>query len=1166
MQSSTIQMILRSSVELNESTRVTGASATARAFLMTSYIQAYHQQNQKLTHFVIICPNEDTASELVLNLKAFNLWIHQKEIQVFHFPTWEQSAYTPVSLSLKTRFQRLSVLSDLAKNTTPCIIVTSLPAVSQATLPREVFLQFSTVIKIDQNIQSREALVSRLLDAGYLRIDPVEDPGTFAVRGDIIDIFPPDQTQPLRIELFDQIVEKIRKFNLETQRTLNDPESSLSEVVIPPAREVLVNQATSKLLREKLKIYADDLGIQRAVRDPVLESIREGIYPEHSDTWAPFAYTQEAYLWDYFSKNCQVIWNDENQCLDEWKSFFSEQEKLHKSLTDLIVPPPHQLFHWTPELKAWVELHSKLYLDAIEWLNTQAKQNFAVSVQSHSKPAKGTRRSFEELENQIRLWMKEGFKILILASTESQIERIQFLLTERNLICQKGGKLSSSILTLGTGFVSEGFCWPSEGFVVLTESEILGSKHINKPKSASREWSGLSALSDLSVGDRVVHIDHGLGIYLGLVRLDLSGAPSDFLLLEYANKDKLYLPVYRLNVIQKYVGAGESAPLDRLGSQLFAKAKEKVRDAVKRLAFDLVQLYAKRKIQPGIQFSPRDSEFREFEARFPFDETPDQLKAIEAVLSDLESGRVMDRLVCGDVGYGKTEIAIRAAFKAVSDGKQVVVLVPTTILAQQHEQSFKARMKDYPIIVESISRFKNTKEQKGILEALSQGKIDIVVGTHRLLSKDVHFHDLGLIIVDEEHRFGVGHKEILKTLKINCHVLTLTATPIPRTLHMALSGLRDISLINTPPVDRLPIRTYVSKYDEAVIKKAIEFEISRGGQVFYLHNRVQSIYQTARRIQELIPGIQVLVAHGQIPEHELEETMIAFSQKKAHVLICTTIIESGLDLPNANTVIIERADALGLSQLYQIRGRVGRGQQRAYAYLFIPSEMVLSDEAKKRLEVIQRFVELGSGFQIASHDLEIRGGGDLLGPQQSGNIAAVGFDLYTELLEEAIHEIQGNPKAFEETSKEPEIKIPFPAFLSETYVPDVHQRLTFYRRFSATDQDSEVDRLEDELRDRFGAPPPEAQNLFWLIRIKILLKRKGIEGLTVGPEKISLFPGPKSQIDPVRTIALISAYPHQYQLTPDSKLVAKTSTSSLKELYFALEKLFFEFCKKIDAG
>lgn len=804
----------------------------------------------------------------------------------------------------------------------------------------------------------------------------------------------------------------------------------------------------------------------------------------------------------------------------------------------------------------------QVQLSNIETLEEQTSAYHQVLVFPNTELKQGPKNSLESLEPKLRLWRQQGFKVIALASTQSQVDRIRFLFSERNLSC---------ITEIGS--LSEGFQWPAEGLVILTEEEILathrGTPHSRKRKrsearpekeseegdSSAKAWSSLQALTDLSIGDAVVHVDHGIGRYHGLVRLNLSGAPSDFLLLEYANKDKLYLPVYRLNVIQKYIGSNEGLSLDRLGTQQFSKTKDKVREAVKKLAIDLIQLYAERKLRPGIRFSSPDSFFKEFEAQFPFEETPDQLKAIRDSLRDLESGRSMDRLVCGDVGYGKTEVAIRAAFRAVSEGKQVAVLVPTTVLAFQHEQSFKARMKDYPIQIESISRFKTSKEQKVILGNLAAGKIDIIIGTHRLLSNQVQFQDLGLVIIDEEHRFGVEHKERLKTIKINTHVLTLTATPIPRTLHMALSGLRDISLINTPPVDRLPIRTYVSRFDEPLIQRAILSELNRGGQVFFLHNRVQSIYEMAQTIRELVPSANVSVAHGQMSEKELEEAMIGFYQKRSNVLVCTTIIESGLDVPSANTIIINRADTLGLAQLYQTRGRVGRSETRAYAYLLIPDEGAITHDAKRRLEVIQKFVELGSGFQIASHDLEIRGGGDLLGAQQSGNINAVGFDLYMELLEEAIHELQGKLPSLEETAREPEIKTPFPAFLSEEFVPDIHQRLSLYRRFSATTRESEITALEEELRDRFGALPVEAQNLIWLIRLKQLLKHNGIEALTVGPEKISMLPGSKSSLNPARAIALVASKPDRYQLLPDSRFVAKLETGTLRELLFGMERL-----------
>ncbi|MEO5969551.1 MAG: DEAD/DEAH box helicase, partial [Bdellovibrionia bacterium] len=813
---STTASIIRSASALSESIRVTGASNSVKALLVARYAQTLTQNkslnsdpvgssSQKTNTIIVLCPNDDIASEFYEDLECLSATVEGNPCKANHFPSWDQSPYSPITLSLRTRLARLLTLSELVNDTPPSVVVTTIAASCQSTLPKKVFVDYTIFIQVDRSIQSREAFVQRLVEAGYLRVDPVDDPGTFSVRGDIIDIYPLNRSKPIRVELFGDIIERVREFDPATQRTTqNGP--SIHEAFIPPAREVIINQAFAPALREKIKLRTDEIGIPKQARDPILASIRDGSYSDHSDCWAPFAYNPPATLWDYLDSDYTVIWNDELRCLEEWAEFIDAQEKLSQDTTksQVIAPSARELYRWSDSLLKRIKKKSKLYLDPFELTDhtsinlndesesTDIRKQHRLSVTSNTDLARGSRHSLGELETQFRLWLKQGFKILGLAFTNSQLQRIRFLLEERGLICQMEGPLVSSTISLKIGSISEGFQWPTEGLIVLSESEILGSKPSKKQKSSSvagsgsaaKNWSGLSALSDLVAGDTVVHVEHGLGRYQGLVRLDLSGAPNDFLLLEYANKDRLYLPIYRLNAIQKYVGASDSVALDRLGSQQFAKTKEKVRDDVKKLAFNLVQLYAKRKLETGTRFSARDSEFREFEARFPYDETPDQLKAIDSILSDMESGKVMDRLVCGDVGYGKTEVGIRAAFRAISDGKQVAVLVPTTVLAQQHELSFKARLKDYPILIESLSRFKTNKEQKAILEALSKGKIDLIIGTHRLLSRDVQFLDLGLIIVDEEHRFGVEHKERLKTFKINTHVLTLTATPIPRTLHM----------------------------------------------------------------------------------------------------------------------------------------------------------------------------------------------------------------------------------------------------------------------------------------------------------------------------------------------------------------------------------------------
>ncbi len=1136
---------------------LSGATPSVKALLLLRLAE------ELKTSLLVFCPNEDAAEEGLVNLVSLSGCFSHTEIKIIHLPTWEQSPYSSIAPSIRTRFQRISALGNILchqnpKNSqAPQIILCTLAAANQATMPKDLFSKTCLNLKVGETPAPLQELSTHLGNCGYMRVETVEDPGTFAMRGDILDVFSPDQKNPFRIEFYGDLIERMRPFDSVTQRAKNH--AVVSSLLLFPAREVLINPTTSSQLREKIKAYADNTGVPRRMRDPILSSIESGVYSDHCDVWAPFAYSENATLWDYLPENMHVIWDDLSRCQSEWENFLVEQsEPLKRSLAfELILPPVEELYCFPEERKTWALSKSLVCFEIFEH-----PESHHLQVQTNADLVGSVRNPLQSLEPLFRLWIEQGQKIIVFSSTQSQSERMCYILSERNLPCSLAvashEEPKPSLITLRAGFISEGFRWPSEGLIILTESEILGNKHLKKNNSGesshTKNWSGLQTLTDLYVGDHVVHIDHGIGKYLGLVRLNLLGAPADFLLIEYAQKDKLYLPVYKLNVIQKYLSASDSVSLDRLGSQAFAKVKDKVKNAVQKLAIDLVQLYAERKTRKGLVLPVQDAFFREFEAKFPFDETPDQLKAIEEIQLDLESGKIMDRLVCGDVGYGKTEVAIRAAFRVMAAGKQVVVLVPTTILAQQHELSFRARLRDYPFVVESLSRFKPQKEQKEILESLSLGKIDIIIGTHRLLSADTRFKDLGLVIIDEEHRFGVEHKEKLKTFKLSTHVLTLTATPIPRTLHMALAGLREMSIINTPPVDRLPIRTYIAKFDEDLIQKAIQTELARGGQVFFVHNRVKSIQEMATQLSKLISkDAKIGVAHGQMHERELEKTMSDFYQKKTDILLCSSIIESGLDLPTANTLIINRADTFGLAQLYQIRGRVGRSQNRAFAYLLLPKEGDLSADAKRRLEVIQRFVELGSGFSIASHDLEIRGGGDLLGASQSGHIAAVGFDLYTELLEEAVSELQGKPLA--EECKEPEIKLPFPAYLSEDYVPDVHQRLSLYRRFSIAPNDAEVVRLEEELQDRFGPLPTEATNLLWIIRIKILLKNMGVETLIVGKEKISLGSGPQSKLAPEKVIALVSKNPSRYQIMPDSKLIVQMVSSKIKDLYFELESL-----------
>ena len=741
-----------------------------------------------------------------------------------------------------------------------------------------------------------------------------------------------------------------------------------------------------------------------------------------------------------------------------------------------------------------------------------------VTLETQAVPQFGGR--FAQLAGELGRWRGEGFRIRLVASDARQVEHLRQILREHELEALPATTLDGDTpLALVVGDVSAGFSIPALGVIVLTEGEIFGARRrlLRRPKY--QRGAALTAFTDLAVGDVVVHEDHGLGRYLGLKTMTVGDRDGDFLVLEYAEGNQLYLPVERLDLVSKYLGADASAVrLDRLGGAAWPRVKESVRASLREMAEELLRLYAQRAVAEGHACSPDTPWQREFEAAFRFEETPDQLRAIEEVKRDMESPRPMDRLVAGDVGYGKTEVALRAAFKVVADGMQVAVLVPTTVLAQQHWTTFADRFAPFPARVELLSRYRSPKEQKAVIAGLRQGTTDVVIGTHRLLSKDVAFKRLGLLIVDEEHRFGVVHKERMKQLRASVDVLALTATPIPRTLYMSLSGVRDMSVIETPPLDRLPVETIIRRFSTAVIKEALERELERGGQVFFVHNRVQSLPSVARFIQELVPDARVIMAHGQMKERELEATMVKFVSGQADVLASTAIVESGLDIPATNTIVVNRADRFGLAQLYQLRGRVGRERQQAYACLLVPADGRVDEQAQRRLRALQEFTELGSGFKLALRDLEIRGAGNLLGAAQHGHIAAVGFDLYAKLLAEAVRELKGEPTA---AAVEPVISVAVEGFLPDDYVPEVNQRLAFYKRLASAVSDAEVDDLRAELLDRFGPPPTEAEQLFDIVHLRVAARSLGVEKLEAGEGVALVTFAPGTPLDPRRLVRAI---------------------------------------------
>ncbi len=729
---------------------------------------------------------------------------------------------------------------------------------------------------------------------------------------------------------------------------------------------------------------------------------------------------------------------------------------------------------------------------------------------------------FNRLVEDLARWRGEGFTARLVAADAGQAEHLREILHDHDLDVQVVDALEApDAIAILTGELSGGFAVPAVGLVVLAETEIFGARRRTLRRPKYQRGAALTAFTDLAVGDLVVHEDHGIGKYLGLRTMRIGAKDADFLLLEYLDNNSLYVPVERLDLVSKYLGADAGAArLDRLGGATWPRVKESVRAALREMAEELLKLYAKRSVAEGHPFQADTPWQREFEAAFRFEETPDQLRAIKDVKRDMEGGRPMDRLVAGDVGYGKTEVALRAAFKAVADGMQVAVLVPTTVLAQQHWSTFAERFTPFPARVELLSRFLSPKEQKKIVVGLKNGTVDVVIGTHRLLGKDVAFKSLGLLIVDEEHRFGVAHKERVKQLRASVDVLAMTATPIPRTLYMSLSGVRDMSVIETPPVDRLPIETTVRRFNRAVIKEALERELARGGQVFFVHNRVQSLPSMARFVQELVPDARVIMAHGQMPERELEAAMIKFVDGQADVLVSTAIVESGLDIPASNTIIVNRADRFGLAQLYQLRGRVGRERQQAYAYLLVPADGRVDEQAQRRLRALQELTELGSGFKLAMRDLEIRGAGNLLGAQQHGHIAAVGYDLYAKLLAEAVRELGGEPAA---ATVEPIISVAEEGFVPEDYVPEVNQRLALYKRLAGAGDDAEVEDIRAEMADRFGALPEPARRLLDIVRIRAAARALHVEKIEAGEGRALITFAATTRLDPARLVHAIHA-------------------------------------------
>lgn len=1092
-----------------------------------------------------------------------------------YFPPYNILPYKFIAYHNETAAARIQTLFRLVNGSRPPLLVTTIDALLQRLIPKRELVAFSELLLTGEEID-RDALIAKLVSGGYLRSALAEEPGDFCVRGGIIDVFSPLYPDPLRVEFFGDTVDSIRFFSAETQRT----RQSVAEAVIVPARETILKRSDAETVINRIRKLAATQNVAVSKTRKVVDRIKaEGVFPG-IESLLPLLYTGLDTLFDYLPADTLFIL-EEPAALEKTALEADAQTRANfitaREEGRLCVPPETLCLSW-PEVNERLHASHPLVVKPISVLNDgvgadngplqmpfTVKDNAGLEVQL--KQAQPSGNLFRPVADWIRSQQQAGHTTLVVCSTAAQADRIKSLLRTYDLKLDvvegmpdiRPGRATAWICL---GEVSSGFVWPSEQLAVLTENEVFRARRRQLRQKRSTPRAELLAFEDLRQGDLVVHEEHGIGQYDGLVKLQLEGATNDFILIRYRDDDKLYLPVERMGLIQKYMGVDGVAPLlDKMGGKSWDKVKERVKKSVEKIAGDLLKLYAARKVENGYRFRPADARFSEFEAGFPYEETPDQRKAIEAVLADMASSAPMDRLICGDVGYGKTEVALRGAFVAVNEGKQVAVLVPTTVLAEQHFATFSQRFERYPVNLACLSRFRSGREQRQIIQDLAAGRIDIVIGTHRLLQKDVAFKDLGLIILDEEHRFGVKHKEKLKKIRKTVDVLALTATPIPRTLHLSLTGIRDISVILTPPEERRSIITYISEFDDAVVAEAIRKELQRGGQIFFVHNNIHGIQKIAQHLKQLVPEVRLDVAHGRLGEEELEQVMLHFMDREIDMLVCTAIVESGLDIPAANTILINRADRFGLSQIYQLRGRVGRSDEQAYAYLFIPNESALGRDAQKRLKVLMEHSELGSGFQIAMSDLKIRGGGTILGASQSGHIAAVGYDMFLKLMEHAVSQMKGEPVV---ESLEPEINLPMSAFLPEDYILDIDQRLTAYRRLARMTDLKSISDFKSELEDRYGALPEAGANLLLKIMLKVLAARAGVRRLDLLGQQLQLFFSETHQKMPYAIVDFVMANKKTCEYTPDQVLKVRLAKGAANSLLVQTKNILKEISRRVN--
>ncbi len=1078
------------------------------------------EQNQNLT--VVVTPDTRSAvrlSRILSELTSQNVCL---------FPDWETLPYDTFSPHQEIISSRLSALFHL-QNAKKGIFLLPISTLMQRLCPPQ-YLQHNVLLikKGDRLVIDKMCL--QLEAAGYRAVEQVLEHGEYAVRGALLDLFPMGSAVPFRLDFFDDEIDSIRTFDVDTQRTLDE----INSINLLPAHEFPTDDKGIEFFRAQ---FRETFGEIRRDPEHIYQQISKGSLISGIEYWQPLFFSEMATLFDYLPEQTLFVDMENNQMQGE-RFYQDAKQRYEQRKVDPMRPllSPEKLWLNVDEVNRRLKSYPRITFKAEKVRSSVRQKNLPVAalpevtIQSQQKEPLGQLRQFIE-----------HFKgnVLFSVETEGRRETLLDLLSPlklkpkqiQSLEQAENEKFSLLVSSLEQGFIIE----QSLPVAIIGEANLLGERVQQRSRDKRKTINPdtlVRNLAELKIGQPVVHLDHGVGRYGGLVTLDTGGIKAEYLLLNYANESKLYVPVTSLHLISRYVGGSdESAPLHKLGNEAWAKSRQKAAEKIRDVAAELLDVYAQREAKKGFAFKYDREEFQQFAATFPFEETYDQEMAINAVISDMCQPKAMDRLVCGDVGFGKTEVAMRAAFLAVMNHKQVAVLVPTTLLAQQHYENFKDRFANLPVNVEVLSRFKTAKEQKQILENLAEGKVDILIGTHKLIQSDVKFNDLGLLIIDEEHRFGVGQKEKIKQLRANIDILTLTATPIPRTLNMAMNGIRDLSIISTPPARRLSIKTFVRQNDDLVVREAILREILRGGQVYYLHNDVASIENTAEKLTALVPEARLIVGHGQMRERELERVMSDFYHQRYNVLVCSTIIETGIDVPTANTIIIERADHFGLAQLHQLRGRVGRSHHQAYAYLLTPPPKMMTKDAERRLDALENLDNLGAGFILATHDLEIRGAGELLGNEQSGQIESIGFSLYMELLDAAVKALkEGREPSLEElTQQQADIELRVPALLPDDYLGDVNMRLSFYKRIAAAESKSELDELKVELIDRFGLLPDATKNLLQIAELRLLVEPLKVVRIDAGTQGGFIEFSPKAQVNPDKFIQLIQKEPIVYR-------------------------------------